>query len=117
MWRGPDALRPVSRVQRLLRLESLLLPELRLELLLERPLLLLLPPRGDPSSRLPPRWRLLSDWLREDPPLPRDELPDPDDLFDWFAMALLLRGLTCAGRRIRFGSARADLFRAGMPIE
>jgi hypothetical protein len=69
-----------------LRPESLLLPELRPEPLLERPLPLLLLLRDDPSSRLPPRWRLLSDWLREDPPLPRDELPDPDDLFDWFAM-------------------------------
>jgi len=89
MWRGPDGLRPVCRLQRLLRLESLLLPELRLELPLERPLLLL-PLRDDPSSRLPPRWRLLSDWLREEPLPPRDELPDPDDLFDWFAMELLL---------------------------
>jgi hypothetical protein len=72
----------------LFRPESLPLPELRPEPLLERPLPLLLPLllRDDPSSRLPPRWRLLSDWLREDPPLPRDELPDPDDLFDWFAM-------------------------------
>jgi len=70
----------------LLRPESLLLPELRPEPLLERPLLPLLLLRDDPSSRLPPRWRLLSDWLREEPRLPRDELPDPDDLFDWFAM-------------------------------
>jgi hypothetical protein len=78
-------IRPATCFQRLLRPESLLLPELRL--LLERPLLpLLLLLRDDPSSRLPPRWRLLSDWLREEPPLPRDELPDPDDLFDWFAM-------------------------------
>ena len=85
MWfRGPDVVRPASCFQRSLRPESLLLlPELRLEPLLERPLLLL---RDDPSSRLPPRWRLPSDWLREEPPLPRDELPDPDDLFDWFAM-------------------------------
>jgi hypothetical protein len=80
---GPDVVRPASCFQRLFRPESLLLlPELRLEPLLERPLLLL---RDDPSSRLPPRWRLLSDWLREELPLPRDELPDPDD-FDWFAM-------------------------------
>lgn len=86
--------RPARDVlQRLLRPESLLLPELRPELPLERPLLLLLLLllpllllRDDPSSRLPPRWRLLSDWLREEPLLPRDELPDPDDLFDWFAM-------------------------------
>ena len=82
---------PFAFFQRLLRLESL--PELRLELLLERPLLLLLLLlRDDPSPRLPPRSRLLSDWLREDPLLlpPRDELPDPDDLLDWFAMELLL---------------------------
>ncbi len=76
-------------VQRLLRPESL--PS-RLESLL-RPELLpldearLLPELvREPSSRLPPFSRLLSDWLRDDPPLPRDELPDPDDLFDWFAM-------------------------------
>jgi hypothetical protein len=71
----------------------MLLPLPRFELL-ERPLLLLLllfRLRDEPSSRLPPRSRLLSDWLREDPPLPRDELPDPDDLFDCFAMAVLLR--------------------------
>jgi len=101
-----------------LRLElperPLLLLLLFMSLLLPlRPLLL----RDEPSLRLPPRSRLLSDWLRDWLLLPRDELPDPDDLFDWFAMALLLRGLTCAGRRIPFGSARADLFRAGMPIE
>jgi hypothetical protein len=70
-------------------LESLL-PLLRPELpelleLLERPLLP--QPMREPSSRVPPRSRLLSDWLREDPLLPRDEPPDPEDLFDWFAMS------------------------------
>ena len=70
-------------VQRLLRSESLLLrPE---PLPLEEPRLLPELPRVLPL-RFPPRSRLLSDWLRDDPPLPRDELPDPDDLFDWFAM-------------------------------
>ena len=96
-----------------MRLESLLLPELRLELPLERPLLLLLllPLRDDPSSRLPPRWRFMSDWLREEPLLPRDELPDPDDLFDWFAMELLLMSCgECAVRRNRFVNAPLNLF-------
>jgi hypothetical protein len=79
----------------LFRLESLPL-EPRFEPELPRPLLLLLPLlplllRDDPSSRLPPRSRLLSDELREEPLLPRDELPDPDDLFDWFAIGVLLR--------------------------
>jgi hypothetical protein len=72
-----------------LLLLSLLLPrpdDPRLELPLERPLLLPLPLRDEPALRLPPRSRLLSDWLRDEPPLPRDDLPDPDDLFDWFAM-------------------------------
>ena len=70
-----------------MRLELLERPLLLLSLLLLRPLLLL---RDDPSLRFPPRSRLLSDWLRDWLLLPRDELPDPDDLFDWFAMALLL---------------------------
>jgi hypothetical protein len=73
------------RIQRSLRFdESLLfrpeLPERPLPLdrsPLELPLL-----REEPSSRTPPRCRFESDRLREDPPLPRDELPDPDDLFD-----------------------------------
>jgi len=52
--------------------------------LLERPLPLL--DLREPSLREPPRSRLLSDWLRDDLPLPRDELPEPEDLFDWFAM-------------------------------
>ena len=73
------AIRSASCFQRLFLLESLLRPEL----LLERLLLLL---RDDPSSRLPPRWRFMSDWLREELLPLRDELPDPDDLFDWFAM-------------------------------
>ena len=78
------------------RPESLPL-EPRSELELPRPLLLLLRPplplllRDDPSSRLPPRSRFMSDELREEPLLPRDELPDPDDLFDWFAIGVLLR--------------------------
>jgi hypothetical protein len=33
---------------------------------------------------------LLSDWLRDEPLLPRDELPEPEDLFDWFAICILL---------------------------
>jgi len=78
----------------LFRPESLPLeprPELELPrplLLLPRPLLL---PRDDPSSLLPPRSRFMSDELREEPLLPRDELPDPDDLFDWFAIGVLLK--------------------------
>src|ERR1051326_3025001 len=63
-------------------------PLLRPLPLLPRPLPLL---RDDPSSLLPPRSRFMSDELREDPPLPRDELPDPDDLFDWFAIGVLLK--------------------------
>lgn len=86
------------------RLESPLLDP-RLESELPRPLLLrplLLPLRDVPSSRLPPRSRLLSDELREEPLPPRDELPDPDDLFDWFAMKCSSKFLGCALRRIRF---------------
>jgi hypothetical protein len=97
-WRsGPDEpSRPrTAQTQRLFRLESLPLdPRPELELLLPLPLpllLLLLLLREDPSLRLPPRSRLLSDELRDEPPLPRDELPDPDDLFDWFAIGVLLR--------------------------
>jgi hypothetical protein len=81
----------------LFRPESLPLePRPELELLL-RPLPLpLLPrplplPRDDPSSLLPPRSRFMSDELREEPLLPRGELPDPDDLFDWFAIGVLLK--------------------------
>jgi hypothetical protein len=65
------------------RLESLprpeLLPDSRLLLLL-LPLLLR---EDDPSSLLPPRWRLLSEPLRDEPLPLRDELLlEPDDLLD-----------------------------------
>jgi hemerythrin superfamily protein len=105
-----------GRFQRLVsRLELLPRPDdPRPDPLLERPLPLLLF-CDDPWLRLPPLSRLLSDWLR-DFPLPRDELPGPDDLFDWFAMALLLMSCGDAPCGAFVESARAQKWFTGNPL-
>jgi hemerythrin-like domain-containing protein len=66
---------------------------------LRRPLLSLLLPREEPESFIPPcsrswlRDELLSLELREEPPDPLD----PDDLFDWLAISILLGVLPRSG--------------------
>jgi hypothetical protein len=102
-----------------------LLPEL-LELP-ERPLLpflLLLPREDDPSSFMPPRWRLLSDWLRDELLPLRDELPDPDDLFDWFAIAnapqgcgMPMTGTPSAAIHVPSDAVRAEYFFVAEPLQ
>jgi hemerythrin superfamily protein len=83
-----------------LRLESLLRPELLPDsrlLLLPLPLLLR---EDDPSSLLPPRWRLLSDPLRDEPLPLRDELLlEPDDLLDCLAICISSGVSVCADDR------------------